>query len=274
MLHLIQTRTVKKLIQVQNMQRSYLLHLPSGYDSNKHYPLIIMLHGYSDNPRLMELYSGMSKKANKEQFIVVYPRGSNDAHDRHLSWNAGFCCGAAKRAHTDDVAFIDQLLDEVSAKYAVDTKKIYIAGFSNGAMFAHLLGTHLHSKVAAIAAISGCIGSDTAYLQNKHVPVPILIMNGRADRTIPFNGGGGYASVAATVNFWKSNNKSTQEIVSKEKFYDKTIYSDSAGRNDVAFYEIHDGKHLWFGRKRESVALLLNKPIFTTEEVWNFFKKH
>ncbi|MBA3723385.1 MAG: hypothetical protein H0W89_00630 [Candidatus Levybacteria bacterium] len=274
MLHLIPLRTFKKAITFQDTERSYFVHFPSGYDNNKKYPLVVMLHGYSDSPRLMELYSGMSRKADKEKFIVVYPKGLSDTHDRHLSWSAGFCCGAAARAHSDDVAFIDQLLDEVSTQYAVDTKKVYIAGFSNGAMFAHLLGTHLHAKVAAIAAIAGCIGSDTAYLQNKGFPVPILIMNGRADRTIPFTGGGGYASVTETVNFWKSNNKSTQEYVSKEKFYDKTIYSDSEGRNEVAFYEIYDGKHLWFGRKRESVALLLNKPIFTTEEVWDFFKKH
>lgn len=273
MIHLIPFRTSEQTIQVQNTQRSYYLHLPTGYDSSKKYPLVIMIHGYTDHPLLAELYSGMSKKADKEKFIVVYPKGTSDAQDSNLSWNAEFCCGGAKRQKSDDVTFIDTLLDEVTTNYAVDTKKVYVSGFSNGAMFVHLLGTKLASRITAIAAIGGSIGSNNTFT-NTNSPVPILIMNGNADRTVPFAGGGVYASAAEAVTFWKEINNASQEKIYKEPSYTKSSYATTEGKEMVVFYEIHGGRHVWFWKGWDVTKILFNQPILTTEEIWDFFKKH
>jgi polyhydroxybutyrate depolymerase len=274
MIHLIPFRTTEKVIPIQNTQRSYYLHLPTGYDSTQKYPLVIMIHGYTDHPLLMELYSGMSKKADKEKFIVVYPKGSNDARDNNLSWNAGFCCGGAKRQNTDDVAFINTMLDELTATYAVDENKVYAAGFSNGAMFAHVLGAQLPSRIKAIAAIGGTIGSDTSLLVQPNRPLPVFIMNAKSDRTIPFSGGGVYAPVQDSVDFWRTNNRTTNENIYKGDGYTKTTYTDNSGKNEVVLYAINEGTHLWVGTRKNLLPILLNQPIRTTDEVWNFFKKH
>src|SRR3990167_4987631 len=80
-------------LKIDNLERTYNVHLPKGYEGGNKYPLVIVLHGLSDNPTLVELNSGMSKKADREKFIALYPRGTG----KRPSWNAQFCCGEARK---------------------------------------------------------------------------------------------------------------------------------------------------------------------------------
>jgi len=57
-------------------ERSYLVHVPKGYDSKKATPVVLALHAaLMDGPMMVSL-SGMSKKADEEGFVVVYPSGT------------------------------------------------------------------------------------------------------------------------------------------------------------------------------------------------------
>ena len=58
-------------LKIDNLERTYNVHLPKGYSGGNKYPLVIVLHGLSDNPTLVELNSGMSKKADREKFIAL-----------------------------------------------------------------------------------------------------------------------------------------------------------------------------------------------------------
>ncbi len=268
--------TQKKTITVDNQQRSYLLHLPKNYNSDKKYPLVIMLHGYSDHPRLMEFYTGMSKKADKEGFIVVYPKGTNDAQDNNLSWNADFCCGGARREKVDDESFIHELIGSLKKQHSTDSKSIFIAGFSNGGMLAHKLGSNNTSGIKAMAIISSSIGGNNILLEKSYKPLPVLLMNGSEDRVLPFNGGGGkdgnYTAAIESVNFWKENNRCTKNELANAERYIKTEYLNCSENSNVIFYEIKKGKHVWFGGKQEIVKNLFSNSVWVTDEIWEFFK--
>src|SRR3989344_9520993 len=136
-------------LKIDNLEREYKVHLPKGYRGGNKYPLVIVLHGLSDNPTLVELNYGMSKKADREKFIALYPKGTG----KSPSWNAQFCCGEAQKNNVDDVKFIDSLVKTAILDFAVDKNRIFVVGFSNGGMIAYRLAAEL-SNIKGVGIIA------------------------------------------------------------------------------------------------------------------------
>jgi poly(3-hydroxybutyrate) depolymerase len=73
---------------------------------------------------------GWSTASDQHGFIAVYP-------DRGGSWNAGLCCGGAAAQGSDDVTWLESVVQVVRLKYGLTT--VYFAGFSNGGMMVERL---------------------------------------------------------------------------------------------------------------------------------------
>src|SRR5258706_11090953 len=82
-------------ILVNGTERTYLIHLPSGYNDQEKVPLVIALHGGGGNPEQFARDTGFNQKADEAGFIVVYPRGTGLLP----TWNAIHCCGDAFNNH-------------------------------------------------------------------------------------------------------------------------------------------------------------------------------
>ena len=80
---------------VNGRSRSYLLHVPTGYQSGRGYPLVVVLHGAFSTAREMEDWTGWSTLADREGFVVAYPEGGWGILGFLQHWNAGHCCGKA-----------------------------------------------------------------------------------------------------------------------------------------------------------------------------------
>ena len=89
-------------ISFDGINRSFLLHLPSGYDGASDIPLVIAMHGGFGNAYSLQYQSQLSVKADAENFIVVYPEGLAGGILGISSWNAGWCCGWASNNDIDD----------------------------------------------------------------------------------------------------------------------------------------------------------------------------
>lgn len=76
-------------IPYNSYNRTYLVHLPTGYTGTADLPLIIAMHGGFGNAYNMEAQSQLSLKADSENFIVVYPEGVEGGILNISSWNAG-----------------------------------------------------------------------------------------------------------------------------------------------------------------------------------------
>ena len=72
------------------MNRSYLLHIPPGYDGTKPLPLVFDVHGYTSFASEQMMRSKWDKMADKEGFVLIDPEAST-------IWNAGSCCGGNTR---------------------------------------------------------------------------------------------------------------------------------------------------------------------------------
>jgi polyhydroxybutyrate depolymerase len=198
--------------------RSFLVHVPKGYDGDA-IPVVIVIHGGGGNAEgglALTCPGGNSwdaaclvNKADKEGFAVVAPEGT-PAHffPNHRTWNSGggndevFRCvaGRACEENVDDVAFFDALLAEVGRGITVDDSRIFVTGMSNGAAMAHRLACERSTVYAAIAPVGG--GNQLQAVQgcNPAQPVPMLQIHGTDDPCWRFSQGAEMGSCAATVN--------------------------------------------------------------------------
>jgi polyhydroxybutyrate depolymerase len=200
-------------------ERTYRLHVPAGYRGTEPIALVVVLHGAFSTAAEMEQHTGFSKLADREGFVVVYPDGIGIlGFLQH--WNAGHCCGKAAADGVDDVGYVADVIDDVKASLNIDSSRIYMAGFSNGAMLTHRFAAERPEVLAAAAPLAGAIGSrDDAGEPGWQMPaprsgVPMIMFHGQQDRRIPYsdttpgNGAGGrdYSSVHVSSRFWWTNN--------------------------------------------------------------------
>ena len=111
-------------VEHDGVKRSYLLHVPKGYDASKATPLVLALHGATMNGSTMALFSGMNETGDKHTFVSVYPNGTGLVS----TWNAGQFPGALGAKKVDDVGYLAKVLDDVEKTLNIDKKLAAYAG--------------------------------------------------------------------------------------------------------------------------------------------------
>src|SRR5262245_41490165 len=147
-----QAATKAHKLTVDGVTRQYLLHVPPAKAGSKsaktRRPVVVMFHGAGGNARSAMKETGWVAKADAEGFIAVFPEGTapDPAKPGRFvgnpqTWNDGsgrLNVGAAQ-AKVDDLAFMRALLDDLAKRPDVDTQRIYVTGFSNGASMSFLV---------------------------------------------------------------------------------------------------------------------------------------
>jgi polyhydroxybutyrate depolymerase len=250
-------------------------------------PVVLAIHGGGTNGETMARYSGLSEKASKAGFIVVYPDGTGRL-PRVLTWNSGGCCGYAQARGIDDVGFLREVVAFIIRTYNGDPARVYATGISNGAMMAYRMAIEAPDIIAAVAAVAGTLDVDPALVK---VPKPILHFHGTEDEFVPWNGGRGpktslgnkHRSVPETIAAWvrvDGANPQPESVTLPDKAKDGTVvirhdYAPKPGGFEVILYEIRGAGHTWPGRARG--GRLLGKAtanIDANDIIWEFFSRH
>ena len=124
-------------IEIEGKERRFLIDRPA-IDANDS-SVLLVIHGLGSNPSHARVEMGFNQLDNRDDFIFVFPEGSGP-NPNELSWNAGFCCRSAMQSGVDDVNFLDQILDMLRKEMHIDRRRVYVAGFSNGALLAYRSG--------------------------------------------------------------------------------------------------------------------------------------
>lgn len=182
-------------VPVEGGVRDVWVHVPADLAPEPLRPLLIAFHGGGSNARDMADRTGLRRTADAHGFVVAFPEGSGRLA-RMRTWNAGECCAYAVARGIDDVAFTVAVIDALVARHAVDPRRVYLTGMSNGAMMAYRVALERPEIVAAIAPVAGAMALDPDRVR---VPVPVLHVHGSDDRHAPFEGGVGPASLEGGV---------------------------------------------------------------------------
>jgi len=273
-------------IMFDGLERTYRIHIPFMYDTDKSMPLVIALHGFGGSGETMEKLSGFNILSDREAFIVVYP----DAIKR--CWNDGREVSKyrSNRRNIDDMGFISTLIDHLTKELNIDKKRIYVTGMSNGAIMSYRLACELPEKIAAIAPVAGTMREKVASQCSPSRAISVLVINNVDDPIVPWEGielkNGTLISVPSTVRYWVThNNCSSSPIITWEPDKDpqdgtrvrREVYGQGKEGTEVILYAIEGGGHTWPGGQPylpERIIGKTSRDISACEVIWEFFKKH
>ncbi|MDD5032668.1 MAG: PHB depolymerase family esterase [Candidatus Pacebacteria bacterium] len=280
----ISSSDFKLYLTMGGLERSYLVHLPKDYNGGSPIPLVLMLHGAGGNADIARETTKMDEVSDKNRFIVVYPNGTGLFNNYLLTWNAGYCCNLVKPFGVDDAEFLEEIVRQMKKEYKIDSRRIYIAGMSNGGIMAYKMACEASDIFAAVSSVSG---SMDLTMCKPAEPVSIIIFHGQADDTIPFYGGFAtdpvykifgvnHPAVIKALSFWVGHNRCViNPRKTENEFFKMEEYDGCDENSGVVFYDVKNGGHSWPGGGK---AWFLGEDplqaISASEIIWEFFENH
>ncbi|GJM31501.1 MAG: hypothetical protein DHS20C18_05020 [Saprospiraceae bacterium] len=264
------SQTVTEFITHDDLSRSYRLHLPPGYSDGASLPLVFNLHGLNSNASEQEFYSQMNAVADTANFIVCYAQGVN------AQWNVGW----AFNEDTDDVGFINAIIDTLHEHYNIDLNRVYSCGMSNGGFMSYRLACELTDRIAAIASVTGSMAPGIPEQCTPSRQIPVMQIHGTADPIVPYLGSLTNIPIEDLVSFWVNFNGCTGSPVITEVpntvltdmcTAERIDYTGCAEDNEVAFYRVLGGVHTWPGAPIN--IGVTNQDFDASVEIWRFFNR-
>ncbi len=276
---------------IDGVKRTFSIQSPGA----KPAPLVLVLHGNTQQGSDMETRTSWPDVARREKFIVVFPDGLNK------SWadlrGGGQRSGRTPPKGTDDVAFLMTIVDKLIKDGVADPKRIYVTGLSNGGAMTMTLACKHPETFAAAASVIMNMTNTFGESCKPSRPIPMLMMNGTDDTLIPFNGGlgtsrfavPGFWSTAQTLAFWRRINACSAQDFQSTNLPDRDrsdqstvtrIESRCPAGQDVLLYRVNGGGHRMPGafpdaRAERLVTSLLgpqNHDIDGAETIWAFLR--
>ncbi|MGD0987796.1 MAG: PHB depolymerase family esterase [Candidatus Sulfotelmatobacter sp.] len=214
-------------VEVNDVTRHFVLHLPPGYKADQRYPVVILFHGRNQDADDIERITHFNQLADKNGIIALYPAAQGQWNigvraetpsvmprrgmGRRGGWGGGYPGGGgggggypggggggqnggqnpeetrSRPEPPDDVAFVGAMLDQLALKYSLDVHRIYATGLNDGGFMAERIGCSMADRVAAVATVGASFPKTMICLPSRAVPV--LFIDGTEDPIIPYNGG-------------------------------------------------------------------------------------
>ena len=261
--------------------RSYILYIPSVYNSSIQVPLMFNFHaGGGTSLDMLNYQNDMRPLAENSGFIAVYPQAAVDPSDGSNAW-----LHKAPTSH-NDVDFIAAIIDTLSSEFMIDNNRIYACGYSEGGIFSYELGCRLNDKIAAFASVSGSMLTDSFRSSYYNLgncypthPTAVMLIPGTSDFSPHSNYNGlspYYMSANDITNYWAGyNNTNTNPSVyqisnintSDGSTVERRIWENGDNCVTIEELKVLGGGHDWPGSSG-------NMDINATSEIWNFVSKH
>lgn len=259
--------------------RRYKLYVPSAHKAGANLPLVLMLHGCTQDPDDFAAGTRMNDVGEAKGWLVAWPEQPKSAQPYQCWqwWEPG-----NQQRGKGEAASLAGVVDDVRAAYGVDAKHVYAAGLSAGAAMTVVLGATYPDVFAAIgvhagveyAAATSAVSSldvtksggpspdaqgDAAWkaMGSYARVVPTLVIHGTADKVVaPING------TQVVAQWVRTNDRADDGLANgtvpsaptatttgaaEGKTFQSTSYADKSGKIVVQSYVINGLSHAWSG---------------------------
>ena len=157
--------------------------LPTGYEPNYAYPLLVFLHGHGGSE---EQVLRLAPRLSRRNYICIGLRGPQALGlraDGHLAYSWG--ADGQLDALIED--YVLRAIEQTRRNYHVHSERIYLAGFCEGATVAYRLGLQFPEKMAGIISLNGAMprsGGPLIRLPEAR-QLRVLIGHGIANAVVP-----------------------------------------------------------------------------------------
>lgn len=268
--------------------RPYKLYIPGGY-TGQAIPLIIMLHGCSQNAIDFSIGTQMNLLAEETPFLVAYPEQGNSANSSKC-WN--WFQPTNQQRNTGEPSLIVGITQQIMRDYRVDIQRVYIAGLSSGGAMAAILAATYPDLYAAVGVHSGLAygsahdlpsafaamsqGTSQPARQIKQ-PIPLIIFHGDRDTTVaPIN-------ADILLDQWlqatyRGQTSKPAVIVERGQMqhgyaYTRSLYGNMSGQAFIEKWVVHQAGHAWFGGNPRGSYTDSHGPD-ASSEMLRFFNQH
>jgi polyhydroxybutyrate depolymerase len=259
--------------------RIYRVYIPNIYSSSNAAPLVFNFHGYGSNNVQQEYYGDFRPISDTANFILVHPQGT--IVNGNTGWNN---FGPVSQA-SDDINFISDLIDSLSAQYNIDQNKVYSTGMSNGGFMSYDLACFLSHRITAVASVTGSMITLHKNACSPVHPTPVMQIHGTADQVVSYNGSGGIVAsmhIDSLVKHWvQFNNCNPAPSITQVPDIntadgctaERHVYAGGSSGTKVELYKIINGGHTWPG-SFPSFNGNTNQDFKASSEIWRFFRQY
>ena len=273
----ILAETSQHLFSHQGIDREYWLHIPEGTQEGA--PILVVMHGYTSQAKVIMEYSGFNEIADIHKFVVLYPQGTIDQFG-HSFFHVGY--DFHTQEEVDDFGFIASLVSHIQSEYSLSLDTVFGTGMSNGGDMSYAFACSSSNIFRAIAPVAGTMMTSVYETCSPQQSIPVFEIHGTSDSVTLWNGDptneygwGAYLDIPSVISFWTNANEVTLE---EERVLDDSNtqdgsdilfhkYGTDTDDTQVWLYEVRNGEHDWPGA-------FGNMDIDASVEVWNFFDQY
>ncbi len=276
--------------------RDYKVYIPSSYQGQT-LPLVVMLHGCTQNPDDFAAGTGMNVLAEKHQCFVVYPAQAPAANGSKC-WN--WFNAADQHRDQGEPSIIAGITRRIIGTYPVDARRVYVAGLSAGGAMAATMGMTYPDLYAAVGVHSGlpyAVAHDlpsalTAMKEGGPTPgrqrdvrvpgaergsvvVPTIVFHGDRDTKVHPRNGDQVIAQWTTIHARDGAHNVTLQRgqVPDGHAYTRAIYHDASGQAILEQWSVHGAGHAWSGGS-SSGSYTDPKGPDAAKEMIRFFYEH
>lgn len=276
----------------------YYIYTPSITEtrpSTSGMPLVVMLHGCTQNATAFAEGTKMNQLAEREGFVVLYPQQS-------ISYNLGKCWRWYDLDESQGMAeahSIMKIIQSAIMMHDLDPSKIFVAGMSAGAGLASILAASYPEEVRAVALHSGSMlakansmksginllkhgfnGSDEELMSclerftlKKSHTVPAILFQGMNDDVVHSDNATALIKQFLYLNNLTLDSKAStsKHLTGTDQEYTLIEYKDNNKSTVVEVVKVKNLPHAWSGGDRKH-PFNSDKGPQASQIIWDFFK--
>jgi poly(hydroxyalkanoate) depolymerase family esterase len=285
-------RFLTRQIETADGPRMYKLYVPSRYDKSRPAPLLVVLHGCTQNPDDIARGTRFNALAEEKAMLVAYPE-QPQKYNGLKCWN--WFDSSHQQRGRGEPALIASIAERVMHDYSVDARRVYIAGVSAGGAMA-LNVAYAYPDIFAAAGIHSGIayGSATSIataLNAMHTGAsdpskladavttalgsarhfPAIVFQGKADKSVNFVNGDQIVSQLSAL-YQPKPLSLLEEKSSESNGYHAVTRVYGNGRPLVEEWMIEELGHAWSGGSKDGTFTDERGPDASREMIRFFFE--